>query len=416
MSKINYYFDTLRRPVDPFDRSSESVGTERPIPNAARFDPAKAHNHLPLLPPRAELEGRAVLKACIEARAAVAELKQAGRLLPNQDVLINTIPLLEARASSEIENIVTTTDQLFRYAQPDRETLADPATKEALQYRTALRRGVELLKKKPLATATAVEVCRTLLGVNLDVRRVPGTALVNEGTGKSVYTPPEGEALLRTLLANWERFLHEAEDVDPLIRMAVAHYQFEAIHPFTDGNGRTGRILNLLFLMEQELLELPVLYLSRAINEKKADYYGLLLAVTTREAWDDWILYMLHAVAETARWTTTRIHAIRKLMQETGEYVRAEVFGVYNRELVDLIFVQPYCRIRNVVEAGIAERQTAAVYLKQLVGAGVLEEVKMGREKLFINPRLMRLLTRERPGDLPFRAPPRAHGKEGATR
>ncbi len=352
-----------------------------------------------------------MLKDCIEARAAVAELKQAGRLLPNQDVLINTIPLLEARASSEIENIVTTTDLLFRYAQPDREALADPATKEALRYRTALRRGVELLKQKPLATATAVEVCRTLLGVNLDVRRVPGTALVNEGTGKVTYTPPEGEALLRSLLANWERFLHEEEGVDPLIRMAVGHYQFEAIHPFTDGNGRTGRILNLLFLVEQELLELPVLYLSRAIIGKKADYYRLLSTVTTRHAWDDWILFMLRAVAETARWTTERIHAIRRLMQEAGEYVKAEAHGAYSRELVDLIFVQPYCRIRNVVEAGIAERQTAAVYLKQLVGAGVLQEVKVGREKLFINPRLMRLLTVEKPGDLSFRT-----RKQGAVR
>ncbi|MBI4501086.1 MAG: Fic family protein [Gemmatimonadetes bacterium] len=382
----------------------------------ASFNPARAYNDLPPLPPRADLESRAVLKACIEARAAVAELKQAGRLLPNQDVLINTIPLLEARASSEIENIVTTTDQLFRYAQPDREALADPATKEALRYRTALRRGVELLKRKPLATATSVELCRTLLGVNLDVRRVPGTALVNEGTGQVVYTPPEGEALLRKLLANWERFLHEAEDVDPLIRMAVAHYQFEAIHPFTDGNGRTGRILNLLFLVEQGLLELAVLYLSRAIIRQKADYYRLLLAVTTRGAWEDWILYMLGAVDETARWTMERIRAIRQLMQETAEYMRAEAYGAYSRELEELIFVQPYCRIKNVVEAGIAQRQTAAVYLKQLVGAGVLEEVKVGREKLFINPRLMRLLTAEEPGDLSFPARARTLKSQGTAR
>jgi Fic family protein len=373
------------------------------VTHAANFDPARAYNDLPPLPPKADLESRAVLKACIEARAAVAELKQAGRLLPNPDVLINTIPLLEARASSEIENIVTTTDQLFRYAQPDRERLADPATKEALRYRAALRRGVELLGKKPLSTATAVEVCRTLLGVNLDVRRVPGTKLLNEGTGEVVYTPPEGEPLLRRLLADWERFLHQKEDVDPLVRMAVAHYQFEAIHPFTDGNGRTGRILNLLFLVERELLDLPVLYLSRAIIRRKAEYYRLLLAVTTAGAWEDWILYLVRAVDETARWTTGRIRAIRQLMQQTAEYVRKNAYGAYSRELVELIFVQPYCRIKNVVEAGIAHRQTAAVYLKQLAGAGVLDEVKVGREKLFINPRLMRLLTAEQPGDLSLR-------------
>ena len=366
------------------------------------FDSGRPYNDLPSLPPKGDLESRAVLKACIDARAAVAELKQAGNLLPNQDVLINTIPLLEAQASSEIEHIVTTTDQIFRYAQPDRQALADPATREALRYRTALKKGVESLKKRPLATATAVDVCRTLLGVDLDVRRVPGTALANERTKRVVYTPPEGEARLRNLLANWEKFLHDAEEIDPLVRMAVAHYQFEAIHPFTDGNGRTGRILNLLFLVEQDLLELPVLYLSRSIIKRKTDYYRLLLAVTTHNDWEDWILYMLRAVDETARWTTGRIRAIRELMQETAEFVHREAYGAYRRELVELIFVQPYCRIKNVVEAGIAQRQTAAVYLKQLSEVGVLREIKVGREKLFINPRLMRLLTSEPAGDISF--------------
>lgn len=367
---------------------------------AQTFDPATPYNALPSLPPKADLESREVLKACIEARAAVAELKQAGRMLPNQDILINTIPLLEARASSEIENIVTTTDRLFRFAQPDREGLADPATKEALRYRTALRRGVESITERPLSTATAVEVCRALLGVELDIRRTPGTALVNQATGARVYTPPEGEAHLRSLLANWERFQHEADSIDPLIRMAVGHYQFEAIHPFVDGNGRTGRILNVLFLIEKDLLDLPILYLSHSIVRNKADYYRLLLAVTAREAWQEWILYVLRAVDETARWTTERIQAIQRLMQETVDHARQKLYPGFSRDLLELIFVQPYCRIKNVVDAGIAKRQTAAVYLKQLVDAGVLEEVKVGREKLFINPRLMRLLTSEEPGDL----------------
>ena len=373
------------------------------IVDMSNFAATRSYNDLPLLPPSGEVETRAVLKACIEARAAVAELKQAGKLLPNQAVLINTIPLLEARASSEIENIVTTADRLFQFAEPGQEAQADPATREALRYRTALRQGVESLDKRPLTTATAVAVCRTLRALQLDVRRVPGTALVNQRTGQVVYTPPEGEALLRQLLANWERYLHEAEGVDPLIRMAVGHYQFEAIHPFTDGNGRTGRILNLLFLVEQGLLEIPVLYLSRAIIRTKEDYYRRLLAVTTDGAWEDWTHYMLEAVRETARWTTDRIHAIRALMEETGDYAKAKAYGAYSRELVELLFVQPYCRIRNVVESGIAQRQTAAVYLKELAKAGVLEEVKVGREKLFINPRLMKLLTREDPGDLSFR-------------
>jgi Fic family protein len=295
------------------------------------FDPILPYNALPLLPPQADIENKVILKACISARAALGELKQAEELIPNQAILINTIPLLEARASSEIENIVTTTDRLFRFAQAD-EGQADPATKEALRYRTALYRGFQSLKTRPLTTATAVDICRLIKGIDLDVRRVPGTALVNDATGDVIYTPPQGEALLRNLLANWERFLHEVADIDPLIRMAVAHYQFEAIHPFTDGNGRTGRILNLLFLMEQGLLDLPVLYLSRSIIHSKADYYRLLRAVTTEGRWEDWLLFMLNAVEETARWTTAKIRAVRELMQATTDHVRQAAPALYSRE------------------------------------------------------------------------------------
>ena len=228
---------------------------------APAWNPEQPHNQLPALPPAHELETRAALKACIEARAALAELKQAAQLIPNQTMLINTIPLLEAKDSSEIENIVTTTDQLFQYAQGHDN--ADPATKEALRYRTALHQGFQSLKVRPLCTATAVDVCRTLKGVDMDIRRTPGTQLANDRTGEVVYTPPEGEARVRDMLADWERFLHNETELDPLIRMAVGHYQFEAIHPFTDGNGRTGRVLNILYLIQEELLNLPILYLGR---------------------------------------------------------------------------------------------------------------------------------------------------------
>jgi Fic family protein len=367
-----------------------------------RFDPARAHNGLPPLPPRADLESRAILKACIASRAALGELKQASRLLPNPDILINTIPLLEAQTSSEIENIVTTTDALFRYAQPDREDLADSATKEALRYRTALRRGVEAIAVRPLSAATAVTVCQTILGQRVDVRKVPGTALTSLGSGRVVYTPPEGAERIRALLGNLDRFLHEETDLDPLIRMAVGHYQFEAIHPFTDGNGRTGRILNLLFLIDQGLLDLPVLYLSRAIIRNKNHYYKLLLEVTTKKAWEPWLLFMLQAVQETAIWTTGRIGQVRTLLDLTRDVVRQRAPGAYSRELVELVFVQPYCRIANVVDAGLGHRQTAARHLRALVAAGVLQEVTAGRERLFINPRLMRLLTADEPGRLDF--------------
>lgn len=363
--------------------------------SATIFNPSKPYNELPLLPPQAEIETRAVLKACIEARAALAELKQAGELIPNQAVLINSIPLLEAQASSEIENIVTTTDRLFQYAD-DRTGNADPATKEALRYRTALREGFESLATKPLTTRTAVEVCRIIKGTDIDIRRTPGTTLMNDATGERIYTPSEGEALIRDKLANWERFLHEATELDPLVRMAIGHYQFEAIHPFIDGNGRTGRVLNLLYLVDQGLLDTPVLYLSRAIIANKSDYYRLLLGVTcesnNEKAWEDWILYMLHAVANTARWTTGCIRAIRKLMQDTAETVRRDAPQIYSRELVELIFEQPYCRIGNLVDAGLAHRQTASTHLKKLCDIGILREEKTGREKLFINLALLRLL------------------------
>ena len=357
------------------------------------FSPQRPYNDLPLLPPQADVETRAILKACIEARSALGELKLAGDLIPNQGVLINTIPLLEAQASSEIENIVTTTDRLFQFSN-NVDGGADSATKEALRYRTALYEGFKLLSQRPLTTATAVQVCQTIKGVAIDIRRTPGTALLNDATGEMIYTPPEGESLLRDKLANWEKFIHEAEDFDPLVRMAVMHYQFEAIHPFIDGNGRTGRVLNLLYLVEKGLLNIPVLYLSRYIIQHKADYYRLLHAVTTQERWEDWILYMLQAVLETARWTTAKIKAIRELLEATAEKIRLEAPQVYSRELAELVFIQPYCRIGNVVNANLAKRQTASVHLKRLCAIGVLKEAKAGREKLFINPAFLQLLAR----------------------
>lgn len=351
------------------------------------------YNQLPALPPAQELETRTVLKACIEARAALAELKQAAQLIPNQTMLINTIPLLEAKDSSEIENIVTTTDQLFQHAQGD--GTADPATKEALRYRTALHQGYQSLKDRPLCTATAVEVCRTLKGVGMDIRRTPGTQLANGSTGEVIYTPPEGEARLRDMLANWEHFLHNQTDLDPLIRMAVGHYQFEAIHPFIDGNGRTGRVINILFLIQEDLLGLPILYLSRHIIANKADYYRLLLDVTRDQAWEPWLIFMLQAVEQTARWTTGKIAAIRLLAEHTMEHVRTRLPKIYTRELVDVIFEQPYCRIGNLVDKGVAQRQAASRYLHDLADLGVLRELPFGKEKLFIHPKLMQLISRD---------------------
>ncbi|MEO6920752.1 MAG: Fic family protein [Collimonas sp.] len=352
------------------------------------------YNDLPEIPPLIELETKAVLKRCITARAALAELKQAAELIPNQTMLINTIPLLEAKDSSEIENIITTSDLLFQYADGG-GNLADGPTKEALRYRTALQQGFQSLQTRPLCTTTAVEICRTLKAADMDIRRVPGTQLTNHLTGEVIYTPPEGEAQIRDLLANWERFLHNDIDIEPLIRMAVGHYQFEAIHPFADGNGRTGRAINILFLIQQNLLTLPILYLSRYIIANKADYYRLLHGVTREQAWEPWLLYMLKAVEETACWTTAKIAAIRNLVEITVAHVKTQLPKIYSRELVDVIFEQPYCRIGNLVDKQIAQRQAASRYLKELVSVGVLRETQIGKEKFFIHPKLMQLLIRD---------------------
>ena len=360
---------------------------------AAYWRPDLPYNDLPPLPPGTEVETRPVLKQCIAARAALAELKQAAELIPNQGVLINALPLLEAQASSEIENIITTTDRLFQYQSFDER--ADPATREALRHSSALLEGFKALKEYPLNTRTAEQVCTRIKGTQMQIRRVPGTALASDKTGEIIYTPPVGEDLLRTKLANWERYLHEAQDVDPLIRMAVGHYQFEAIHPFTDGNGRTGRVLNSLYLIQEDLLTLPILYLSRYIIQNKTDYYRLLLDVTRDQAWEAWIIYLLRGVEETARWTTGKIAAIRALAALTITHVKQAAPKIYSRELVDLIFDLPYCRIQNVVDQNIAGRQAASRYLKQLVEVGVLKEVTVGREKLFIHPKLMQLLTKD---------------------
>jgi Fic family protein len=350
------------------------------------------YNQLPPLPPASEAtETRDVLKACIPARAALAELKQAGELIPNQALLINLLPLLEAKDSSEIENIVTTTDKLFQYAQEDHG--ADPSTKEALRYRTALYEGFIHLQRKPLCASTAVEVCRTLKGMDMGVRKVPGTIIGNQATGVTIYTPPVGETLIRDLLSNWENYLHADDDTDPLIKMAISHYQFEAIHPFHDGNGRTGRIVNVLYLIEQQLLTLPILYLSRYIVQHKNDYYRLLTQVTRTGDWQEWIIFMLNGVEQVSSWTCAKIAAMRQLITETENHVRQALPKIYSHELVQTIFEQPYCRIGNLVEKDIAKRQTASNYLKQLVEVGVLQEKIVGNEKLFLNLRLLDLMT-----------------------
>jgi len=356
------------------------------------FDSETPYNDLPPLPPERAVETRPVLKQAIAANRALAELKGAGDLIPNQSILINAIPLQEAKSSSEIENIVTTNDKLFK-AAVSKDMEVDPQTKEVLNYRSALRKGHELLNDRPLSTNLLETVCSIILDKDAVIRKLPGTTIQNESTGETVYTPPVGEDTIRTKLGELETFINNDDALDPLVRLAMIHYQFEAIHPFYDGNGRTGRILNLLYLLQVELLNIPVLYLSRFIIQNKAEYYAKLRAVTEVDAWEAWILFMLQAIEETASWTSGKIREIKTLLDDTVERCRETLPShMYSKELIELIFVQPYCKIAFVVDAGIAKRQTASEYLQALVEMGILTVEPVGREKIYIHPELLDLL------------------------
>ncbi len=356
------------------------------------FDRDHPYNDLPPLPPVVELENKAVLKRVISARTALADLKGAGALIPNQAILMQTIGLQEARLSSEIENVVTTSDQLYR-ALADDPRVTDSGTKEVLAYSAALWGGFLAIRDEGrlLTTRLFEDLVSMIRTSAVGVRRLPGTKLATPG-GEIIYTPPAGEQRLRDLLANLEHFLYADDELDPLVKMAVMHYQFEAIHPFTDGNGRTGRILNILFLAERGLLEIPVLYHSRFILERRADYYRGLRRVTEEGDWDGWILYMLDAIESTARYTEGRIRAIRSLMDHWIERVRTEEPKIYSRELIEIVFRHPYSKIRFVEEAGVANRQTASKYLQALSRMGLLRPVRSGREIYFLNDELLSIL------------------------
>ena len=300
-----------------------------------KFDPLKPYNELPLLPPKESIETSAILKKAVTAGRALAELKGLGGTIPNQAMLINTIVLQEAQSSSEIENIITTTDALFR-ALTTRTSQVDAATKEVLRYREALLEGLHTLKKRPfLTTNVFVKIFQTIKENTSGIRNTPGTKISNARTGEVIYTPPEGESVIRDKLKNLEDYIHAENTVDPLIKLAVFHYQFEAIHPFTDGNGRTGRILNILFLVMKSLLDFPVMYLSKYIIENKNDYYLLLRNVTVKKEWEPWILFMLEAVEQTSIYTRKKIISIRELIEETLTSSKKRLpTRVYSKELI----------------------------------------------------------------------------------
>ncbi len=348
-------------------------------------------NDLPPLPPVAEIETTAVLKKAIAANRRLAELKGLVNSIPNQNILIDGIVLQEARLSSEIENIVTTNDELYR-AAADEKLATDPHSKEILRYREALWNGYNGLKSRPLSTNLFIEIVEVIKNTNIGIRRVPGTKIGNS-KGEIIYTPPEGEAIIRNKLANLETFIHAEDLLDPLIKLALMHYQFEAIHPFTDGNGRTGRIINILFLVEKGLLNTPVLFLSRYILRNRSAYYAGLRGVTEKSAWIDWILYMLEAVEVTAIEAQQQVINILAAMNEAKELVQKGAPKIYSKDLIEIIFTNPYCKVRFIEEAGLAGRQTASTYLKTLEQLGLLRSVKMGREHYYINDNLIKILS-----------------------
>ncbi|MCW8981887.1 Fic/DOC family N-terminal domain-containing protein [Altibacter sp.] len=354
------------------------------------YSPEKPYNALPLLPPNVEVETKKILKQAIASNKILAELKGRADEIPNQSMLVNAITLQEAKDSSEIENIVTTQDSLYK-AFTSNISSTDAQTKEVLRYRQALWEGYKDLNKRPLSTNSFIKIVQTIKENGSSIRNAPGTSITNNN--KTIYTPPEGEALIRNLLKNLEDFLHRENDIDALIKLAIMHYQFEAIHPFFDGNGRTGRVINMLYIVEKGLLDTPILYLSKYIIENKNDYYSNLRNVTEMSAWESWILFMLKGIEETAQYTLNKINSINQLMHETIAFSKENLPArVYSKELIELLFEQPYCKVKYLVDRDIAKRQTAAEYLNELEKIGILKSQKVGVENIYLNVKLVEVL------------------------
>jgi Fic family protein len=352
------------------------------------------YNDLPLLPPKAEIENLAILKKTILASRALSELKGAITNLPNPALFIDTIQLQEAQASSAIENIVTTHDELFKSSIAEKIT-DNPAIKEVLHYKDALWYGLDIIKKRPvLTTSLFIKLVQIIKENSAGIRNAPGTQLKNPSTGKVVYSPPEGENVIREKLKNLEDFIHAEDGIDPLVKMAIIHYQFEAIHPFFDGNGRTGRVILLLYLKLNDLLDIPALFLSRFILENKSAYYQNLKEVTEKNRWQNWIVFMLEIIEKTAKKDRSRISLIEQLMSEMGADIHRQLPKVYSRELMEVLFHLPYSKRQFLVSAGLGNLKTVGNYLKELENAGYLKSEQVGKEKLYLNFKLLEILMR----------------------
>lgn len=348
---------------------------------------------LDLLPPTVDLQSSPVLKQLIQAHRYLAELKGMAGTIPNESILISTLTLQEAKASSEVENIITTHDELYKEIL-FQEYAHNPSAKEVYDYANALRVGFGLVRSDRLITVNRLlEIHKVLERNDAGLRRLPGTELKNDRTGEIVYVPPQSYEKIVELMSNLEQFINNDEimDADPLVKMAVIHYQFESIHPFYDGNGRTGRILNILYLVAKELLDIPVLYMSRYIIQTKGEYYHRLQAIRDKAAWDEWVLYILKGVEVTARQTITLIGEIKRLMQEYKHRIRSELPKIYSQDLLNNLFCHPYTKIEFVQRDLRVSRLTATKYLENLCEKGFVEKHKLGRYNYYINKRLSAL-------------------------
>lgn len=356
-----------------------------------KFDRKVPYNNLPLLPPMADIETKKILRKTISAGRALAQLNGTLLNIPNPTLFLDTIYLQEAKASSEVENIITTNDELYKSFVADRK-VENSATKEVLSYKEALWLGFEELKKKPFITTNlCIKIVQCIKQNNASIRNAPGTTLSNT-KGEIIYTPPSGEPIIREKLANLEKFINDDEIIDPLIKMALLHYQFEAIHPFSDGTGRTGRILLLLYLKLSGLLNTPAIYLSEYIIKNKDEYYKCLRNVTEKNEWEAYILYMLDMIEETSNKGLKRLNKITLAMEKTATEIKNKLPKIYSKDLIEILFRLPYTKRQHLIDENIGNSKTVGNYLMALEENGFLKSEKVGKEKLFLNEKLLELL------------------------
>ena len=345
-------------------------------------------NNLPL---DIDIETKAILKKSILANKALAKLNGVAKIIPNQAILINSLILQEAKDSSEIENIITTHDELYQ-SSLDISNISH-ATKEVQNYSRALLKGFDLVKDNSLLlTRHIVDIQQELEGNVAGIRKQAGTVLKNQATGEVIHTPPQEESTIRKLIDNHEQYINTNDGIDPLIKMAIIHYQFETIHPFYDGNGRTGRIINILYLVLNELLDLPILYLSSYIIKHKADYYRLLQEVRTKGSWEEWIIYMLEGIEQTATKQVQLINDIKELMDNTKEKLKSELPKIYSKDLLEVLFIHPYTKIDMLVDNLELHRDTASKHLKAMEKIGILNSVQIKNTRFYVNVKLFELL------------------------